>query len=284
MNYLHASCPSGDPSFLWLVNLQTPRVMLSIYNTAWTSPRPGRPLLMSGENVVGDGNFHGSSWSRSSGWTSFGEDEFEEQSLGAVGLTEMMACKQHRWRMSLSLPQGACAWLSGTVFSLNGCPAGIFSLGRLWLDFCLVSPCFAMWLWQKQQSRGDGAMGLCPASSPCLAWLSPQQLKTWLCFLVWLERSSSPLVWCLLPDCWSMRLWSDITINFQLTCVTWWREQQVWLSCGNWVPGSRVGCCGPGVGAALNPVLVVLVLLSLYPGLQLDPLTHDDAYRAVVLF
>lgn len=96
MNCLHASCPSGDPSYLWLVNLQTPRVRFSIYDTAQTSPRPGRPLLMSGENVVGDGNFHGASRSRSSGWTSFWEDECKEQSLGAVGLTEVMACEQHR--------------------------------------------------------------------------------------------------------------------------------------------------------------------------------------------
>lgn len=96
MNYLHASCPSGDPSYLWLVNVQTPRVRLSIYDTAQTSPRPRRPPLMSRENVVGDANFHVAFRSRSSGWASFWEDERKEQSLGAVGLTEVMACKQCR--------------------------------------------------------------------------------------------------------------------------------------------------------------------------------------------
>lgn len=94
MSYVCVSCPSGNLSYLDLSYLQLfnpPRVSLSIHSTAQTSPRP---LLMSGEKVVGDGNFHGTSRSGSSGWTSFWEDECGEQSLGAVGLTEVMACKQ----------------------------------------------------------------------------------------------------------------------------------------------------------------------------------------------
>lgn len=41
MNCLRARCPSGDPSYLWLVNLQTPRVRLSVYSAAQTSPGLG---------------------------------------------------------------------------------------------------------------------------------------------------------------------------------------------------------------------------------------------------
>lgn len=96
MSYVRVSCPSGslsylDPSYLWLFN--PPRVSLSIHSTAQTSPRPGCPLLMSGEKVVGHGDFHATSKSGSSGWTSFWEDECREQSLGAALLTEVMACK-----------------------------------------------------------------------------------------------------------------------------------------------------------------------------------------------
>lgn len=98
MNYLHVSCPSGDLSYLWLVNLQTPRVRLSIYDTAQTSPRPRCPLLMSGEKCI--------EWVMVASMVHagvdllagpvLGGDECKEQSLGAVGLTEVMACKQHR--------------------------------------------------------------------------------------------------------------------------------------------------------------------------------------------
>lgn len=45
MNYVHASCPSVDPSDLWLVNLQMSSVRLHISDTAQTSPRPGCPCL-----------------------------------------------------------------------------------------------------------------------------------------------------------------------------------------------------------------------------------------------
>lgn len=45
MNYVHASCASGDPSDLWLVNLQMPSVRLHISDPAQTSPTPGSPCL-----------------------------------------------------------------------------------------------------------------------------------------------------------------------------------------------------------------------------------------------
>lgn len=115
MKYVHMSCPSGnlsylDPSYLRLFN--PPRVSLSIHNTAKTSPRPGCPLSMSGEKVVGDGNFHGTSRSGSSGWTSFREDECGGQNLRAVGLTEVMGHKQQACLCLRHLVIKHHAWVS----------------------------------------------------------------------------------------------------------------------------------------------------------------------------
>lgn len=95
---------------------------------------------------------------RSSGWTSFGEDESEEQSLGAFGADRGDGLQT----MSLSLPQGA--ELSSTRFSQNGCPERYSALGDgslISLLVQLVSP-----HWGKQQCRGEGTMGVCPDSSP----------------------------------------------------------------------------------------------------------------------
>lgn len=88
---------------------------------------------------MGDGNFHGTPRSRSSGWTSLWEGGWEEQSLGAVVLTEMMACKQCR--------AGVLGFASGCLVIRphllpEGLSPGTFSPGRLQFSFSLGSPWF----------------------------------------------------------------------------------------------------------------------------------------------